>query len=59
MSTAITKRMTTIFVELYDDDDDDDVDVLCKYRREEKKIFSLEWYIKNEWIISNIVNIIS
>lgn len=39
MSTAITKRMTTIFVELYDDDDDDDddVDVLCKYRREEEK----------------------
>jgi len=42
MSTAITKRMTTIFVELYDDDDDD-VDVLCKYRREKKKtIFILE-----------------
>lgn len=39
MSTAITKRMTTIFVELYDDDDDDDddVDVLCKYRRDEEK----------------------
>ena len=43
MSTAITKRMTTIFVELYDDDDDD-VDVLCKYRlkKERKRIFILE-----------------